>query len=320
MDYLYNELNNLQCLSINELPRLEKLTENNLRYKTDIVFTTPELLTLLRRLCYKFGIIKAAHHFADQMKNNQLNLNFSNLISQGHCLLKQLHDQFSVPNVTKIIGTSIVSELEKIYEKFVSYENQLNVFYEMACKQIEKTNIRLNVTQPSTATYLTNLNYIDLNMDGQDYDFINQGTRARIAPRFNIPNYDQLTCDDVFNQSNKIYETNKNDDFVTRRQPTIQERAGICTKFPGESETHSAYIKPNRCVSEVLTNHGQSRVCKPGYRVNPQPDIKLDGYGPVERRALNEVEQTEYQGEYLWPDGRKIHTSPWDRSREFNCL
>ncbi|CAH8629395.1 unnamed protein product [Schistosoma rodhaini] len=99
-----------------------------------------------------------------------------------------------------------------------------------------------------------------------------------------------------------------------------QEQAGICIKYPGESETHSAYTKPNHCVSEVLTNHGQLRVCKPGYQINPHSEIKLEGYGPIKQYELNKIEQSEYIQTYTWPDGKKIHTNPWNRSREANHL
>ncbi|VDP78095.1 unnamed protein product [Schistosoma curassoni] len=102
--------------------------------------------------------------------------------------------------------------------------------------------------------------------------------------------------------------------------PKTQEQAGICIKYPGESETRSTFTKPSHCVSEVLTNHGQLSVCKPGYQINPHSEIKLDGYGPIKQYELNKMEQSEYAQTYTWPDGKKIHTSPWNRLREANHL
>ncbi|CAH8615847.1 unnamed protein product [Schistosoma curassoni] len=105
------------------------------------------------------------------------------------------------------------------------------------------------------------------------------------------------------------------------RTPAVnKEQAGICIKYPGESETRSTFTKPSHCVSEVLTNHGQLSVCKPGYQINPHSEIKLDGYGPIKQYELNKMEQSEYAQTYTWPDGKKIHTSPWNRLREANHL
>ncbi|CAH8611163.1 unnamed protein product [Schistosoma guineensis] len=100
----------------------------------------------------------------------------------------------------------------------------------------------------------------------------------------------------------------------------MAEQAGICIKYPGESETRSTFTKPSHCVSEVLTNHGQLRVCKPGYQINPHSESKLDGYGSIKQYELNKMEQSEYAQTYTWPDGKKIHTNPWNRLREANHL
>ncbi|VDO69646.1 unnamed protein product [Schistosoma margrebowiei] len=143
-----------------------------------------------------------------------------------------------------------------------------------------------------------------------------QEKRSCIAPRFNIPNYNQITCD-ASDQSNKICETKQNE---VQWPSKIQEQAGICIKYPGESETRSSFTKPSHCVSEVLTNHGQLRICKPGYQINPHSEIKLDGYGPIKQYELNKIGQSEYAQTYTWPDGKKINTSPWNRSREANHL
>ncbi|CAH8613789.1 unnamed protein product [Schistosoma bovis] len=105
------------------------------------------------------------------------------------------------------------------------------------------------------------------------------------------------------------------------RTPAVNKKqAGIFIKYPGESETRSTFTKPSYCVSDVLTNHGQLRVCKPGYQINPHSEIKLDGYGPIKQYELNKMEQSEYAQTYTWPDGKKIHTNPWNRLREANHL
>ncbi|CAH8629565.1 unnamed protein product [Schistosoma rodhaini] len=317
MDNLYHQLNSLQCLSITDYLK-HKMNLNNKSNSSSIIITTPELMEALRRLSYKFGIIKTSNYFIDHnhvFKKDRLNLNFANLVSQGHCLLKQLHDQCSILNITKMIEkNNIQSEIYKIYEKFIDFENHLKSFYEIACQQIEMINNQLNVTNQLIG-YKNNLNCIGSTKYTQVYQpDLSQEKRPRIAPRFNIPNYDQITCDPL-DQLNKSCETKHNE---VQWPPTIQEQAGICIKYPGESETHSAYTKPNHCVSEVLTNHGQLRVCKPGYQINPHSEIKLEGYGPIKQYELNKIEQSEYIQTYTWPDGKKIHTNPWNRSRGAN--
>ncbi|CAH8634773.1 unnamed protein product [Schistosoma haematobium] len=260
MDTLYHQLNHLKCLTINDY-----LKQNQVSNQLNIIITTPELMILLRRLSYKFGIIKTANYLIDNIKNNPSKLNFADLISQGHCLLKQLQDQFSIANITKRKENNTIQfELYKIYEKLNLFEQKLESFYEVACQQIEMTNNQLNVTDRLIG-YRNNLNCI----------------------------------------SSTKY---------------TQEQAGICIKYPGESETRSTFTKPSHCVSEVLTNHGQLRVCKPGYQINPHSEIKLDGYGPIKQYELNKMEQSEYAQTYTWPDGKKIHTSPWNRLREANHL
>lgn len=104
MDTLYHQLNDLKCLTINDY-----LKQNQVSNQLNIIITTPELMILLRRLSYKFGIIKTANYLIDNIKNNPSKLNFADLISQGHCLLKQLRDQFSIANITKRKENNTVS-------------------------------------------------------------------------------------------------------------------------------------------------------------------------------------------------------------------
>lgn len=104
MDTLYHQLNHLKCLTINDY-----LKQNQVSNQLNIIITTPELMSLLRRLSYKFGIIKTANYLIDNIKNNPSNLKFADLISQGHCLLKQLQDQFSIANITKRKENNTVS-------------------------------------------------------------------------------------------------------------------------------------------------------------------------------------------------------------------
>ncbi|CAI2732677.1 unnamed protein product [Schistosoma spindalis] len=223
MDSLYHQLNHLQCLSIHDYFKYNKLSN-----QSNIIITTPELMILLRRLSYKFGIIKTANYFIDNMKNNASCLNFADLISQGHCLLKQLQDQFSIANITKITENNTIQfELFKIYEKLNSFETQLEPFYETACQQIEMTNNQLNVTDRLIG-YRNNLNNISSTKYTQVYQpEFSQEKRPRIAPRFNIPNYDQITYDPL-NQSNKSYETKQNE---VQWPPTIQSVIYNTTPF-----------------------------------------------------------------------------------------
>nr|CAX75292.1 hypothetical protein [Schistosoma japonicum]CAX75293.1 hypothetical protein [Schistosoma japonicum] len=320
MDLLYNQLHNLHCLSINDylMHSNQFITKcKQLNTNSNVVVTSPELLILLRRLCYKFGIINAAYHFADNIKTDQLDENISKLTSQGHSLLKQLNDQFSIANISEIKRNSIQLELNKIYEKFNQYENELQSIYQKSIKQIEITNNRLNVTNRLIG-YRNNWNCINSMKDKQVHQpDISRLKRPQIAPRFNVANYDQISCE-VLDQSNQSCSTKKND---IQWPPTIQEQAGICINYPGESENHSAFIKPIHCVSEVLTNHGELRECIPGYRINPHSEIKLDGYNPIKQHyALSSIDKSEYTQAYIWPDGKKIHTSPWNRSKELDHL
>ncbi|CAH8619254.1 unnamed protein product [Schistosoma bovis] len=312
MDTLYHQLNDLKCLTIDDY-----LKQNQVSNQLNIIITTPELMILLRRLSYKFGIIKTANYLIDNIKNNPSKLNFADLISQGHCLLKQLQDQFSIANITKRKENNTIQfELYKIYEKLNLFEQKLESFYEIACQQIEMINKQLNVTDRLIG-YRNNLNCISSTKYKQvDQPDFSQEKRPCIAPRFNIPNYNQITCD-ASDQSNRSCETKQNE---VQWPSTVQEQAGICIKYPGESETRSTFTKPSHCVSEVLTNHGQLRVCKPGYQINPHSEIKLDGYGPIKQYELNKMEQSEYAQTYTWPDGKKIHTNPWNRLREANHL
>ncbi|KAK4468660.1 hypothetical protein MN116_007553 [Schistosoma mekongi] len=313
MDLLYNQLHNLHCLSISDYLMLgnQFITKcKHLDTNSNVIITSPELLILLRRLCYKFGIINAAYHFADNIKTDQFDENITKLTSQGHSLLKQLNDQFSMLNISGIKENSIQLELNKIYEKFNQYENELKSIYEKSIKQIEMTNNRLNVTDRLTG-YRNNLNCI--NSTKYIQSDVSQLKRPHIAPRFNIANYDQITCE-ALDQSNQSCPTKKND---IQWPLTIQEQAGISINYPGESETHSAFIKPIHCVSEVLTNHGELRDCIPGYRINPHSEITLNGYSSIKQQyALNSIDKSEYTQAYIWPDGKKIHTSPWNRSNE----
>ncbi|CAH8591342.1 unnamed protein product [Heterobilharzia americana] len=275
MDDLYKHLKEIQCLSITDYLKHEKVytTHSEQLMNTPvIIIVTPELIVLLRRLCYKLGIIKSANHYADSLSssssswssssdytqskiNDHSQFNFSNLICQGYALLKQLCDQFSISNISEIKGTSIQLELFNIYTKFIQYEKELEPYYDMTCQRIQRTNNRLNVTDRLLG-YRNNLNCVNPTKYTQAYEteFIKE-KRPQIAPRFNIINYEEMKYDSV-GQSN--CEQKKNH---VEWPSTIQERSGICLDYPGRSETRSAFTRPCHSVSEVLSNHGQLRAC-----------------------------------------------------------
>ncbi|CAH8865395.1 unnamed protein product [Trichobilharzia szidati] len=325
MDYLCKQFKNLQCLLISDYLKHEKFYTTTA--SQDLILTTPELMISLRRICYKFGIIQSANQFADNLSSNystiqgnidRLELNFSNLISQGYALLKQLYDECSIANISKITDNSIELVLYNIYTKVSQYEKQLEPFYELARQRIELTNNRLNVSDQLIG-YRNNLNCINPTKYTQVYQpkSFSQEKRPQMPSRFNIVNYNEIKCNSV-NQSNVEQKC----DYV-QWPSTIQEQVGIWPYYPGKSETHTAFTKPQHSVSEVLTNHGQLRSCTPGYRINPHSEIKLHGFVNTmnkENQSVGTIDQSEYRQAYNLPDGKKIHTSPWNRSREFNPM
>uniref|UniRef100_A0A0B6Y2D4 Uncharacterized protein n=1 Tax=Arion vulgaris TaxID=1028688 RepID=A0A0B6Y2D4_9EUPU len=91
---------------------------------------------------------------------------------------------------------------------------------------------------------------------------------------------------------------------VARKLPyenmSVQEQAGIKTKFPSQSEYTLRFKTPDRDgpVSD--------------FKINPAPDFSVYGR-PIESTCYM-PSFTEYQSRYEWPDASKIMKTPWLRN------
>lgn len=80
---------------------------------------------------------------------------------------------------------------------------------------------------------------------------------------------------------------------------SVQEQAGINTKFPGRTEYMTKYEQP---PPDVATS---------AFNINPTPNFHLHGR-PLGTDTFD-PSNTEYQVRYEWPDSNKIVRMPWLR-------
>ena len=143
-------------------------------------------------------------------------------------------------------------------------------------------------------------------------------------PKFDYRGYQ--TIDSIYPRSNTFYQTSSPSvshklqetkalnayNSIPQENPTmtttdprgmqfmsVQEQAGINTKFPGRTEYMTKYMRP---PMDTPTS---------AFNINPTPNFHLHGR-PLGHDTYNQS-NTEYQVRYEWPDSDKIVRMPWLR-------